>query len=223
MPEARGTRPEARDGLPVPSLEPTTDKAVRREFQRRVMRASLIVDGVILLTLVVVLVAWKLRTVLLLIVVSLFLTLLLHPVVSALERRGVRRGLATGIVFVSGLVIVATLLFVILRPLVNSAEHLANELPHFLAQAEKGRGWFGHFVKKYHLIKYVSNKNGGAQSLISHFSKPALSIGKGVLSGVVKGGRRGQRGGRVHERVLRERTVRQGGVADHPLPRREAG
>jgi predicted PurR-regulated permease PerM len=185
MTEPTGTRPPARERLRVPVLSSDPERSARREFQRRVVRATLLVDGILVLTLLAAVIAWKLRAVLLLVVISLFLTLLLHPLVSFLERRGVKRGLATGIVFVVGLAVVGIILFAVLNPLVSAAEHLANALPRIIRQAENGRGTLGHFVKKFHLLKYVTAKNGGAQSLISKFGKPALSIGKGVLSGVV--------------------------------------
>ncbi len=185
MNENGGTRPPARPDLKVPGLASDPERSARREFQRRVVRATLIVDAVLVLTLLVAVVAWKLRAVLLLLLISLFLTLLLHPLVSFLERRGVRRSFATGVVFVFGFGVVATILFAVLNPLVSAAEHFASELPKIVRQAEQGRGAIGHFVTRFHLLKYVTAKNGGAQSLISKLGKPALSIGKGVLSGVV--------------------------------------
>jgi predicted PurR-regulated permease PerM len=180
-----GSRPVPRDGRRVPLLATDPERSARREFQRRVLRAALIVDGVVVVTALVGVLAWRLRVVLLLILISLFMTLLLHPLVSVLERHNVRRALATGIVFVFGFGLIGTLLFVILTPLVNAAEHLANSLPRIIREAEHGRGAVGHLVTTFHLSKYVTAKNGGAQSLISKLGKPALSVGKGVLSGAV--------------------------------------
>jgi len=183
--EPKGSRPPPSGRARVPGLAVDPERSARRELQRRVLRASLMVDGVVLLTLVAAVVAWKLRTVLLLVLISLFLTVLLHPLVSALERRNVRRGLATGVVFVAGFAILGTVLFVILHPVVSAAEHLASALPKIIRQAEHGRGEIGRFVADFHLGHYVTAKNGGAQALISRLGKPALSVGKGVLSGVV--------------------------------------
>lgn len=178
---------------PVPLVErivppdPTvsSDRSARREFQRRVLRASLIVDAVVVCTLLGAILVWKMRTLLLLVAISLFLTLLLHPLVSLLERRNMRRSLATAVVFVAGVLVISTLLFVILTPLVNAAQNLAADLPNFIRQAEHGRGEIGKYVKKFHLLKYVTSKNGGAENLVSRFSKPALSVGRGVVSGIV--------------------------------------
>ena len=185
MIEGSGTRPPVPNGRRVPLLRGDPEQTARREFSRRVLRASLIVDSVAVATVLVAVLAWKLREVLLLVVIALFVTLLLHPVVSYVERRGVRRGLAVGIVFVLGVAVVATLLFVILNPLIAAAEHLGTQLPRYIRDAERGKGTIGHYVKKFHLSKYVTSKNGGVQSLLTKLEKPALSIGKGVLSGVV--------------------------------------
>ncbi|MGO9560710.1 MAG: AI-2E family transporter [Acidimicrobiales bacterium] len=185
MTEVSRTRPPAGEDRSVPPLASDPERASRREFQRRVVRAALTVDGIVVLTLLTAIVAWKLRTLLLLVAISLFMTLLLHPAVSFLERRDMRRSIATGVVFVFGIAVLATLAFVILTPLVHSAEHLSNELPAIIRQAQHGKGTVGRWVTKFHLLKYVTAKNGGAQTLISKLGKPAISIGKGVLSGVV--------------------------------------
>jgi predicted PurR-regulated permease PerM len=168
-----------------PPVSGDEEAASRRAFRGRVLRATLTVDAVVVCTLIGGILVWKMRTLLLLVAISLFLTLLLHPLVRILQRRGMRRGTSTGIVFVLGMTAISLLLFVILTPLVNAAGHLAAELPSIVRQAQQGRGTIGHFVSRFHLYKYVSAKNGGAQSLVSRFSKPALSIGRGVVSGIV--------------------------------------
>lgn len=177
--------PSATRSEGVPRLAVDTERVSRREFQRRVVRATLIVDAVVVLTLLVGLLAWRMRALLLLVAIALFLTVLLHPLVSLLERRGWRRGVATGTVFVIGVAVLGTLLFVILTPLINSAENLAGQLPTIIRQAQKGRGEIGRLMTRFHLLKYVTAKNGGAQNVVSRIGKPALSIGKGVVSGLV--------------------------------------
>ncbi len=185
MSQAPGGRTPGKSARQAPRLAADSERAARRAFAGRVLRATLIVDAVVVCTLLGGVLAWKLRSLLLLMAISVFITLLLHPIVSFIERRGARRGPATGIVFVLGTVIVAMLLFVIIQPLVGAAEHLASQLPHTLKQAEQGRGTLGGLVKRFHLLKYVEGKHATAQSVISKIGKPALSIGKGVLSGVV--------------------------------------
>jgi hypothetical protein len=36
-------------------------------------------------------------------------------------------------------------------PLVNGITHLAHGLPSYVSQAERGKGWVGHLVTKYHV------------------------------------------------------------------------
>ena len=79
-----------------PELDPSSNQ---RAHDLRVARTALIVTGVVVGAGIGLALLWRLRVVVLLIVVSLFLSALLHPVVSFVERRGIRRGIATVVVF----------------------------------------------------------------------------------------------------------------------------
>ena len=65
--------------------------------RRRVLRPSggadgLIVTGVVVATSIGLALLWRLRVIVLLILVSLFIGALLHPLVTFVERRGIARG-----------------------------------------------------------------------------------------------------------------------------------
>src|SRR5208283_585837 len=64
--------------------------------------------------------------------------------------------------------------------------HLADRLPGYIASAQRGSGWIGHLVAKYHIQAWVQRNTpklvGYAQSL----SKPALTLGKGAVSLLVE-------------------------------------
>jgi predicted PurR-regulated permease PerM len=79
-----------------PELDPPKSQ---RAYDIGVARVALISTSVVVATAIGVALLWRLRVVVLLIFVSLFLGALLHPVVSFVERRGVRRGIATTMVF----------------------------------------------------------------------------------------------------------------------------
>lgn len=36
-------------------------------------------------------------------------------------------------------------------PLINGVTHLARDLPSYVSQAQHGRGWLGHLVRRYHV------------------------------------------------------------------------
>jgi predicted PurR-regulated permease PerM len=126
---------------------------------------------------------YRIRDILLLIIVAGFVALLLNPSVNLLQRRLFpRRGAAVAIVTIlAGLVFIG-LAIAFGYPLVNGITHLANKLPSYVASAQNGRGWIGHLVTKYHIQNWVQRNTPKLVSYAQSLSKPALTIGAGALS-----------------------------------------
>jgi predicted PurR-regulated permease PerM len=128
-------------------------------------------------------VVYRLRDVLLLLLVSGFVALLLNPLVVALQRRLVpRRGLAVSIVTVWGLIVFAGLAVAFGYPLINGITHLADRLPDYVASAQHGRGWIGHLVRRYHIQAWVQQNAPKLVSFGQALGKPALTVGKGAAT-----------------------------------------
>ncbi|HUO49352.1 MAG TPA: AI-2E family transporter [Acidimicrobiales bacterium] len=126
---------------------------------------------------------YKLREVLVILVLAAFIALLLDPLVLMLNRAGVkRRGTAVTIVTVFAILVFAGLATAFGYPLVNGLTHLANKLPTYVDQAEHGTGWLGHLVRKYHVQHWVQQNAPKIASFAKGLGKPALSLGKGALS-----------------------------------------
>jgi predicted PurR-regulated permease PerM len=146
---------------------------------RTILAVALVVIAVYMLAKVV----YRLRDVLLLIIVAAFIAVILNPAVVALQRWKIkRRGWAVAVVTFWGLIVFAGLAFAFGYPLANGINHLALKLPDYVAAATHGRGWIGHLVTKYHVQTWV-NKN--APKLVSFgegLAKPALSLGAGALT-----------------------------------------
>jgi predicted PurR-regulated permease PerM len=159
-----------------PELDPSSNQ---RAHDLRVARTALIVTGVVVGAGIGLALLWRLRVVVLLIVVSL------HPVVSFVERRGIRRGIATVVVFFFSAVIAATVGYALVHPVYESATSFAKELPSLVRQAQQGKGQIGHLVKRLALESYVKKNVPRLETLISGLGRPALAIGKTVVSGVV--------------------------------------
>jgi predicted PurR-regulated permease PerM len=157
----------------------------QRAYDLQVARIAFIATAVVVLNGIALALLWRLRVVVLLIVVSLFLGALLHPLVSFVERRGVRRGLATAIVFVLSAVVAVSVLYLLVHPVYTSARSFAKELPTLVRQAQHGKGQIGRLVKRLHLESYVKENVPRLETLISGLGRPALAIGKTVVSGVV--------------------------------------
>jgi predicted PurR-regulated permease PerM len=130
---------------------------------------------------------YRLRDILLLMVVAGFLALLLNPMVVFLQKRLVpRRGAAVAIVTLVAALAFLGLLLAFGVPLVNGITHLADALPAYVAKAEHGQGWIGHITRKYHVQTWVQRNVPKLVGYAESLSKPALAVGKGALSLVIE-------------------------------------
>jgi predicted PurR-regulated permease PerM len=130
---------------------------------------------------------YRLRDVVLLLLVAGFLALILNPVVTVIQRYVVkRRGLAVTIVAILMVVVFLGLLVAFGYPLVNAITHLANNLPSYVQQAEQGKGWLGKLVQHYHVQQWVQQNAAKLVTFGQDVSKPALAVGKGALSLLVE-------------------------------------
>jgi predicted PurR-regulated permease PerM len=130
---------------------------------------------------------YRLRDVVLLMLVAGFLALILNPLVVVLQKYVVRsRGVAVTMVTLLALVAFAGLAYVFGSPLVNGITSFANKLPSYVSSAETGRGWIGHLVQRYHVQRWVTQNSPKLVSWAQDLSKPALAFGKGALSLVIE-------------------------------------
>jgi len=129
---------------------------------------------------------FRLRDIVLLMLVGGFLAIVLNPLVNALQRRGIkRRGLAVGIVALWALLIFFGLAVAFGYPLVNSVSHLAHSLPQYVSKAQHGRGWIGHVLRKYHVETWFQKNSSKLVTLAQGLGRPALELGKGAISVVL--------------------------------------
>ena len=147
------------------------------------LRTILVTVAVVALAYGLAKLLYRLRDVLLLIVVAGFIALILNPLVVALQRWKIpRRGWAVAVVtFWAVLVFIGlTLLFGV--PLVNGITHLAQTLPSYVSKAEHGKGWIGHLATKYHVQHWIQTNTPKLVNVGKGLAAPALSVGKGALS-----------------------------------------
>jgi len=127
------------------------------------------------------------RSVLVYIVIAIFLTLAINPLVAWLMRRGVRsRGLASGLACLLVLIAIAGIGYLFIPTLVDNVNNFVNAVPGYVDDLTKGKGRFGFLETKYHVVekleKYV--REGGARKLLG-LSGAAISVTKGVLNIIV--------------------------------------
>ncbi len=147
------------------------------------MRTILVTIAIVVAVYLVGKLLYRLRDVVLLMLVGGFIALVLNPLVVALQRwRVPRRGLAVTIVTLWAALLFAGLAVAFGYPLVNSITHFANDLPGYVNKAEHGKGWIGHLVRKYHIESWVNKNSPKLVSYAQNLSRPALSLGKGAIS-----------------------------------------
>jgi predicted PurR-regulated permease PerM len=179
---------------PGGSTETPRDTAIAGPARHGRLRAAAAARGVpvatILVTVAVVALtylagklAYRIRDVLLMLMVAGFVALILNPLVVALQRWQIRRrGWAVAIVSVWAVLVFAGLLAAFGYPLAHGLTHFSQRLPSYIQNAEHGRGWIGHLVRRFHLEAWITRNAPKLQSLGATLARPALTVGKGALS-----------------------------------------
>jgi len=150
------------------------------------LRAILITVAVVAAAYLAGKLIYRLRDVILLMVVAGFVAVILNPLVLAMQHLGIRRrGLAVAVVTLLGLLAFAGLAVAFGYPLVNGITDLARGLPSYVSQAEHGKGWLGHLVRRYHVQAWVRSNAPKLAGFGRGLAKPALTLGKGAISLVI--------------------------------------
>jgi predicted PurR-regulated permease PerM len=149
------------------------------------LRAILATVGVVVVVFVAAKIIYRLREVLLIMVVAGFVAIILNPLVVALHRWHLRRGWAVAVVTLWAVLVFLGLAVAFGYPLVNGFTHLADRLPTYVKEAEHGKGAIGHLIRKYHIDSWVKRNAPKLTSFAKNLAKPALSLGKGAATLVI--------------------------------------
>jgi predicted PurR-regulated permease PerM len=153
------------------------------EARRIPLRTILVTVAVVAVAFGLANLIYRLRDVLLLIVVAGFIALLLNPLVIALQRWKIRRrGWAVFVVTLWGVLVFLGLTIAFGVPLVNALTHFFDSLPSYITKAQHGQDWYGHLVRKYHVQQWIKNNTPKLLGYSKNLAAPALSVGKGALS-----------------------------------------
>src|SRR6266851_1739513 len=173
--------------LEVPTAAPSPPTRVERIRARAAARgvplaAILVTVGVVVLTYLAGKLIYRLRDVILVMVVAGLVALILNPFVVFVQRWVPRRGAAVAIVTVWAILIFAVLVAAFGYPLANGLTHLSHRLPLYIQDAAQGHGWIGHLVRRFHLTAWVNRNAPNLQTLGAKLARPALTFGKGAAS-----------------------------------------
>ncbi|MGH3013619.1 MAG: AI-2E family transporter [Gaiellaceae bacterium] len=149
-------------------------------------RSVLIVLGIILsaaAVLTFVYLAWHVITWLL---ISLFLALALNPAVESFERRGLRRGWASFVVFFLALAAFAALGALVIPPLIDQIDTFISDVPDLIDDLIAGRGSLGFLQEDYQLVDRVRDaiEEQGAGGVLG-LTTAGIEIARGIVSFIV--------------------------------------
>jgi len=121
-----------------------------------------------------------------LLVVAAFFAVVLTPPVDFVSRiLHLGRALATLLVVLVGVVLVAAMLYAFIRPLVSQTTHFVDKLPTYVSEAKAGRGPVGHLVTKYHLDREIKKNQDKLRTQIGQIGGGAVKLALTVVSGAV--------------------------------------
>jgi predicted PurR-regulated permease PerM len=149
-------------------------------------RAILVVLGIILAAVAIIaflFLAWHVIT---WILIALFLSLALNPAVEYFERRGLRRSLASLLVFLLALFAFAGLGALLIPPLINQIDEFVEAVPGFVEDLTAGRGPLGFLQDDYQIVDKVQEaiEDQGAGGILG-VTNASIAIARGVVSFVV--------------------------------------
>ena len=151
------------------------------------VRTILTVLGLIVAVWALLHVIMVARSVIVYILIAIFLTLAINPLVALLMRKGVRsRGAASGIACLLVLIGIAAIGYAFIPTLVDNVNNFVDAAPGYVHDLTKGKGRLGFLETKYHVVERLEHyvKQGGAKKLLG-LSGAAISVTKGVLSFIV--------------------------------------
>ena len=151
-------------------------RLLRAAERRRVPLLTILVTvGVVAATYLAGKLIYRLRDIVLLMLVSGFVALLLNPIVILLQRRLFpRRGVAVAIVTILAALVFVGLAAAFGYPLVNGLTHFSQRLPAYVQSAEQGHGSIGQLIRHFHLQSWVARNAPKLHNLGTTLARPAV-------------------------------------------------
>jgi len=144
---------------------------------RRYYAATFAVLSVVVGALLVV----ELRRVVAWFVVAGFFAVVLSPAVDRVERHlHLRRGLAVAMVVVTGTIVLAGLVALIVVPLAAHASDFATNFSDYVAEARAGRGPLGGIVRRFDLDHWIQDHQQDIQDAANRLGASSLDLLRAV-------------------------------------------
>jgi len=131
------------------------------------------------------LVLWAVKRIIALGLIAAFFATVLNPAVNRVQRFGISRGIATLLVFLTGLGLFGGMTYAFVRPVSRAATHFADNVPKYVDQAQTGQGRVGRLVKRYKVDDYVRKHTPEIRKNAAKAASNAYNVVKRLLVGVI--------------------------------------
>ena len=136
----------------------------------------------VVLVLALLAAAWRVRNILLLVVIALVLAVGLDPAVRRLQRLKVPRGWAVLIIFLATIGFLALFGALVIPPLVREIKQLASDIPGYVNRLKSSNGFFADLERKYHLSSRLKDVTAKLPSLASTSFSTIFGFTKSIAS-----------------------------------------
>ena len=172
------TMPGAAPGSATPrSAAPGSEAPGSKPSGRVPWRTILATIAAVMATVVAVLVVREVARILIWIVIAAFFAVVLSPPVDFLEHRlRFPRALATLVVFLLGLAVLAALLYMFIRPIVDQTQHFVDNFPRYVQDAKAGRGPLGGVVSRYDLDRRLEERQDDIKRNLNELGSQSVGI-----------------------------------------------
>lgn len=131
--------------------------------------------AMVLGTVLLLLLVRKVERILVWAAIAAFFAIALAPLVGLIETRlHLKRSLATLLVYLVGLLLLAGLITLFVTPLARQYDDLSRAIPQYIDDAQAGRGPFGDLIKRYNIDDYLNENEDKISSSVAGFGLPAL-------------------------------------------------
>lgn len=125
----------------------------------------------------------KLRGLIALVLVALFLSFALEPFVNRLVQRGWRRGLATGAILFGFVLAIIVLVGAMVPLVIDQANEIVRQAPAWLTTfSEHLHSWFGISVSQTDILNELKNTNGSLANYATNFAGNIFVISRQILT-----------------------------------------
>lgn len=122
-----------------------------------------------------------LRTLMLVILVSLFLSFAIEPAVKRMEDHGIKRGYGTGIAFLGIIVVTFGILAMIGTALATEMQDLIDKLPDYIDDVQAWLNRTFNLDYDFDTLRQEFVDGGGIENLVSRFADDVVSVGATVV------------------------------------------